>query len=97
MSLLVVDPDGKFKIFKNNPQRCVQELTKEADYLEEDYHGHFYRPKVPTNEFKEFWGCPYYPPHSSYIFYDEGIEINKKFLSNELQNLTWNDEPFKID
>lgn len=96
MAWLVVNPDGKFKIFEFLPQRCKLPITKEEDYLEEDYHGHFYRPEIPTGEYREFWGYPYNSPHSLFLSYNEGIDIDKSSLSEELQKLTWKDEPVKI-
>lgn len=96
MAWLVVNPDGKFKIFEFIPKRCKEPVTKEADYLEEDYHGHFYRPEIPTGEYREFWGYPYYPSNSLLLSYNKGIDIDKSYLSKELQKLTWNNEPVKI-
>lgn len=96
MALLVANPDGKFKIFRFCPQRCEEPITKPAPYVEEDYHGHFYHPDIPTGEFRHFWAYPYIPPHSLHLFYDEGISIDKESLSEELQKLTWDNEPIEI-
>lgn len=93
MALLVVNPNGEFKIFRTRPQRCKKSITKKADYLEEDNHGHFYHPDIPTGKFIYFWAIPTYDP---VLFYDEGLDINKNSLSKELQNLKWMDEPKEI-
>lgn len=91
MAWLVVNPDGKFKIFRLCPQRCTEPITKPASYVEEDWRGHCYHPDIPTGEFRHFWAS-----HSLHLFYDEGMSINKESLSKELQKLTWEDEPVEI-
>lgn len=96
MAWLAVNPDGKFKIFEFKPKRCIEPITKEADYLEEDYHGHFFRLDIPTGDSRKFWGDPYYPPHSLFLSYHKGIDVDKASLSKELQNLNWKNEPVEI-
>ena len=97
MAWLAVNPDGDFKIFEFWPQRCEEPIIKPADYLVEDYHGHFYHPDIPTGEISHFWAHSYIHPLSLYCsFYNKGISIKKESLSQDLWNLTWNDEPVEI-
>lgn len=89
MAWLVVNPDGRFKIFEFFPQRCKEPSTKLTSYLEKEYH-------PDSEKFECFWAYPYIPPHSLYLSFHKGIDINKEILSQKLQKLTWEDEPIEI-
>lgn len=89
---LVVNPNGEFRVFTtySQPYRIKVEIMKPGDTLEEDYHGHFYRPDVGTGEFIDMWG------RKEGDRIDKGYKINPKYLSPDLLDMTWDNEPLEI-
>lgn len=91
---LAVNKDREFRIFKHKPIRYKKPVKVESDELDEDHHGHFYRPMVNSGEYEDIWAIQ---TNHYFDFYDYGDPIkNIDIFSDIIKNMTWEDEPVEL-
>lgn len=74
---LVLVKEGDLRMFTTHPQKVKEPIMVESEEEEQDYHGHFYHPWVPSGKYREAWMAGD----------KEGIRVSPSVFSTEIQNL----------
>lgn len=89
---IAANPDGQIKIFKEKPHRITEPImVEDKDQTFEDHYGKEYHPFKESGDFRKIWYTDYYGLNHGY-----GFTINREIFNEEIQKLTWNDEPIEI-
>lgn len=84
---LVLVKEGDLRMFTTHPHKVKEPIMVESEEEEQDYHGHFYHPWVPSGKYREVWK----------VGDKEGIRVSPSVFSTEIQNLITLDKVIVIN
>lgn len=74
---LVLVKKDDLRLFTSRPKKVKEPIMVESEEEEQDYHGHFYHPRISSGKYREVWMSGR----------ETGIKVSSSIFSKEIQNL----------